>query len=377
MTLDVKLRKRDIIKMKYNVIDLFCGSGGFSKGFQDAGYNVRLGIDAWEDAVVTYQHNFPDAEVINKDITTINTNEILKILNIQKDDIDVIIGGPPCQGFSLSGKRMIDDPRNILYKSFVDFVGEFKPKVFIMENVPGLIKLFGGSIKDSVIEDFSSLGYEVKYQTLSSEEYGVPQKRRRVFFVGINQEKLKNTRTFIFPAPTHGDGLWLEEPLTCEQAISDLDFIPDDVALNECEDYKVNPQTPYQKKMRAKSNYLFNHVATIHKDKTKEIIALVPDGGNYKSLPDALKGTRKVNIAWTRMNSQKPCFTIDTGHNHHFHYKENRVPTVRESARIQSFPDDFRFLGTKTSQLKQVGNAVPPLVAQSLAEEVKKILNRG
>lgn len=363
--------------MKYNIIDLFCGCGGFSKGFQDAGHNVLLGIDAWEDAAITYQHNFPNAKVINKDITTIRSQEILNTLNMQKSDIDVIIGGPPCQGFSLSGKRMIDDPRNILYKSFVEIVGEIKPKVFIMENVPGLIRLFGGSVKDSVIEDFSSLGYDVQYQILSSDNYGVPQKRKRVFFVGINKEKIVNTKKFIFPAEMHGDAFWLENYITCEQAISDLDFIPDDVALDECIEYKLESTNLYQQKMRANSKHVFNHVATIHKEKTKEIIALVPDGGNYKSLPDHLKETRKVNIAWTRMNSQKPCFTIDTGHNHHFHYKENRVPTVRESARIQSFPDDFRFLGKKTSQLKQVGNAVPPLLAEALATQIKTILQGG
>ena len=126
--------------------------------------------------------------------------------------------------------------------------------------------------------------------------------------------------------------------------------------------------------MREGSNKLWNHVATIHNDKTKEIISMVPDGCNYQSLPQELWSTRKVHIAWTRMDSKRPCFTIDTGHNHHFHYKENRVPTARESARIQSFPDRFRFLGIKTSQLKQVGNAVPPLLAQAIALEIKKVL---
>ena len=126
--------------------------------------------------------------------------------------------------------------------------------------------------------------------------------------------------------------------------------------------------------MRESCDTLWNHVATIHNAKTKEIIAMVPDGGNYKSLPEELWSTRKVHIAWTRMDSTRPCFTIDTGHNHHFHYRANRVPTARESARIQSFPDRFRFLGIKTSQLKQVGNAVPPLLAQALAEEIAKLM---
>lgn len=356
-------------------IDLFCGCGGFSYGFQQAGFMMALGVDMWKDATVTYKHNFPNAQVINDDITKVSGKDILNKLHLREDEIDVIIGGPPCQGFSVSGKRMLDDPRNILYKSFVEIVEEIKPKVFVMENVPGLIRLFGGKVKEEVLEDFGRLGYEVRVQLLSSDEYGVPQQRKRVFFVGINKNKIMNTTEFSFPKATNGIGL--KPIITCKDAISDLDFIPDDISLGEDIDYKIDAQCEYQKMMRNESSSIKNHSITIHKDKTREIISMVPDGGNYKDLPIELQSTRKVNIAWTRMNSQKPCFTIDTGHNHHFHYKENRVPTVRESARIQSFPDKFQFIGIKTSQLKQVGNAVPPLMASAIAGEVKKIIERG
>jgi len=356
-------------------IDLFCGCGGFSYGFQDAGFDMALGIDMWKDATITYKYNFPNSIVINDDITKVNGKDILKKLKLNNDDIDVIIGGPPCQGFSVSGKRMLEDPRNNLYKSFVEIVQEIKPKVFVMENVPGLIRLFGGKVKEEVLEDFSKLGYEVRVQLLSSDAYGVPQHRKRVFFVGINKEKIANTKEFFFPEATNGIGL--EPVVTCKDAISDLDFVPDDTSVGEDINYKIDAQCEYQKIMRNESSSIKNHSITIHKEKTREIISMVPDGGNYKDLPIELQSTRKVNIAWTRMNSQKPCFTIDTGHNHHFHYKENRVPTVRESARIQSFPDKFQFIGIKTSQLKQVGNAVPPLMAKAIAGEVKKIIERG
>ena len=289
------------------------------KLLQQAGFDMALGIDMWKDAIVTYKHNFPNACVINEDITSISSDDILSKLNMSADDIDVIIGGPPCQGFSVSGKRMIDDPRNKLYKSFVGLVDEIRPKVFVMENVPGLIRLFGGKVKEQVLYDFSSLGYRVKVQQLSSDDYGVPQQRKRVFFVGVNEKKIPPNVKFEFPKAEYGDG---KKPyITC-----------------------------------------------------KEVIAMVPDGGNYKDLPIELQNTRKVHIAWTRMNSAKPCFTIDTGHNHHFHYKENRVPTVRESARIQSFPDKFEFIGIKTSQLKQVGNAVPPLMAKAIAKQVINVI---
>ncbi|MCL2051748.1 MAG: DNA cytosine methyltransferase [Lachnospiraceae bacterium] len=360
---------------KYNVIDLFCGCGGFSLGFKQAGFSVKMGIDNWQDAIITYKHNLGDVVALNEDLKEMSGERILETLGVEADDIDVIIGGPPCQGFSVSGKRNEDDPRNGLYKSFVNVVKHIMPKVFVMENVPGIIRLFDGTALESVLADFSGLGYEISYDMLSSENFGVPQQRRRVFFVGI-KKKNNNVEKFIFPAPTHG-GKTGVSLLTSKDAISDLDFIPDDCILGEVIEYALPAQNDYQKMMRSKSKLLFNHSATLHKDRTKEIIAMVPDGGNYKSLPEELQNTRKVNIAWTRMNSKRPCFTIDTGHNHHFHYEANRVPTVRESARIQSFPDDFRFIGIKTSQLRQVGNAVPPLLAKAIAIEIKNILKLG
>lgn len=363
------------MKNKLKVIDLFCGCGGFSYGFQTAGFEILLGIDIWKDATVTYKHNFPNAMIINDDIEKVTSEQIINKLSIKKDKIDVIIGGPPCQGFSVSGKRMIDDPRNKLYKSFVNIVKEIQPKLFVMENVPGLIRLFDGKVKEQVLKDFSSINYEVNEKLLSSDMFGVPQKRKRVFFVGINKIKIKNTKQFVFPEACYGEGL--KKFVTCEDAISDLDFLPIDFSLGEDIPYELPPTCDYQKRMREGSNSIKNHSITIHKEKTRQIIALVPDGGNYKDLPSNLQDTRKVHIAWTRMNSKKTCFTIDTGHNHHFHYKENRVPTVRESARIQSFPDKFEFIGIKTSQLKQVGNAVPPLMAQVIAEKVKDVIERG
>lgn len=354
-----------------NVIDFFCGCGGFSKGFEQAGFKIRLGIDIWQDAVTTYEKNFQDAVTIVGDITKQTGEGLLKAAGLKSSEVDVIIGGPPCQGFSVSGKRLLDDPRNILYKSFVRLVGEIKPRAFVMENVPGLVKLFDGKVKDEVVHDFSEVGYKVEMRELLAADFGVPQARRRVFFIGLNTEEFAN-KEILFPTSTHGKG---KAPyITCEDALSDLDFIGDTSVLPEHASYELPPSNAYQELMRKNSTELLNHVTTIHTQKTRDIIAMVPDGGNYKDLPKELWSTRKVHIAWTRMNSQKPCFTIDTGHNHHFHYRANRVPTVRESARIQSFPDDFEIIGIKTSQLKQVGNAVPPLLAQAVAEAVFEML---
>jgi DNA (cytosine-5)-methyltransferase 1 len=359
----------------YNIIDLFCGCGGFSQGFKQAGFSVRLGVDNWKDATVTYAHNFPGAVALNRDIQDVDSELIAGLTGLSADDVDVIIGGPPCQGFSVSGKRLIDDPRNVLYKSFVDLVRTIKPKIFVMENVPGLVRLFNGKVIKQVIEDFSSAGYNVVPKILSADSYGVPQQRRRVFLVGLNREKIKKTKEFVFPPVTTG-GKTDKALITSEQAISDLDFIPDDKVLGEVIDYKLPAHSEYQRLMRAGSKKILNHSVTLHTARTKEIIAMVPDGSNYRSLPEELWSTRKVHIAWTRMDSKRPCFTIDTGHNHHFHYRANRVPTVRESARIQSFPDTFEFIGIKTSQLKQVGNAVPPLLAEVIAESIKTILEK-
>ncbi len=368
---DSRLKELRNLKTRLNVIDLFCGCGGFSKGFEQAGYNIKLGVDNWDDATTTYKENFPFAETIVKDISKLDGKELLSIAKMNPSEVDVIIGGPPCQGFSLSGKRLLDDPRNTLYKSFVRIVQEIRPKAFVMENVPGLIKLFKGQVKDRIIEDFANIGYQVEMSQLVASDYGVPQGRKRVFFVGLNKCAQFNP-TYVFPLPTHGENK--KAYITCEEALSDLDFIGDTRLLPNVSEYELPAITEYQKLMRKNSQKLLNHVTTIHTEKTRKIIGMVPDGGNYKDLPTELWTTRKVNIAWTRMNSEKVCFTIDTGHNHHFHYRANRVPTVRESARIQSFPDDFKFVGNKTSQLKQVGNAVPPLLAQAIAESLIEII---
>jgi len=344
-------------KYKNTVIDLFCGCGGLSFGFIEANYEVLLGIDHSKEAITTFENTHKKAKGLVADLFSETPKEISLKTGIKK--VDVIIGGPPCQGFSIAGKRIIDDERNKLYKSFVSFVEHYRPKAFLMENVPNIVSMGEGVVKDAIIKDFESLGYTVVYKVLLAAEFGVPQNRRRAFFIGI-----KGKKEFVFPKPSH------KKLISAKDAISDLpeNSVPDG------NKYKSEPKSEYQKLIRKNSNFIFNHEITNHSDQTVEIISLVPDGGNYKNLPKNLQQTRNVNIAWTRLNSNKPSFTIDTGHRHHFHYKYNRVPTVRESARLQSFPDNFIFLGSKTSQYKQVGNAVPPILAKVLAEELKKYI---
>ena len=340
-----------------NAIDLFCGCGGLSLGFESAGFNVLLGIDSWKDAIDTFNFNHKNSKGICADLSEIKPHDIAHYLGGKR--IDIIIGGPPCQGFSVAGKRIIDDERNRLYKNFVIFTEYYKPQAILLENVPNILSIGNGIVRDSIIWDFTDLGYKVSYKVLMASDYGVPQNRRRAFFVG-----LKNGHEFVFPQKT------VSQPITSFEALSDLP----EYSLADGSVYPSPPMSEYQRLMRKKSQKAYNHQATEHSKRTKEIISLVPNGGNYKNLPPELQNTRRVHIAWTRLDSTKPSFTIDTGHNHHFHYKYNRVPTVRESARLQSFPDNFIFLGNKGSQLRQAGNAVPPILAEIIAKGIKNEL---
>lgn len=344
---------------KLNVLDLFCGAGGLSFGFEKAGFNIVLGIDNDAKALETFVLNHNGSKAICGDITQINYEEQIKPM-LDGKKIDVIIGGPPCQGMSLSGPRKFDDPRNKLYLSYIRLVKEIQPRAFVIENVPGLVGLFGGQIKDSIIEKFTEMGYRIDYRILCAADYGVPQNRKRVIFVG--------TKSGEFRYPEYNSNV-----VTCDMALSDLPSLEYELG-DEILEYVLSPQNSYQQLMRENSDKVWNHIAAKHSDKVKNIISLVPDGGNYKDLPDKYRNSRNFHVAWTRFASNKPAPTIDTGHRHHFHYKYNRVPTVRECARLQSFPDDFKFLGNKTQQFRQVGNAVPPLMAKAIAEQVMKML---
>ncbi len=351
------------MKKEYSVLDLFCGAGGFSSGFAKDSYNIVAGIDNDPEALITFKSNHSNSIAIDVDLSTNLSFDKYPLKQISKKRIDVIIGGPPCQGLSIAGKRILNDDRNVLYKAYIKIIEHFSPKAVVLENVPTIMSLFGGKVANAIVNDFEKHGYTMSNFILTASEYGVPQKRKRAFFVGIKCDK-----KFIPPEPTTKNS-----PITTEEAIGDLPLLNGSLGGEEIS-YNGPAENNYQKKMRKNSEMIYNHWAVDHKSKTKKIIAMVPDGGNYKDLPKELWKTRKVNIAWTRMDSKKPCFTIDAGHNHHFHYKANRVPTVRECARIQSFTDTFRFYGKKTSQFRQVGNAVPPLLAQKIAKELRKYI---
>lgn len=349
-----------------NVLDLFCGCGGLSKGFELAGYNVILGIDNDNAALNTFEKNHKNSKGLNADLSDNTTFDTIEKI-VGNRTVDVIVGGPPCQGFSLSGPRNFDDPRNKLYLAMIETVNRFRPKAFVIENVPGMARLYGGEVKDEIVRRFEAMGYKVNCKILCAADYGVPQIRNRLVFVGI-----RDGSKFEFPEPY----LKPDEYVTCEQAISDLPSRENELG-KEQDEYSTEPLSDYQKKMRGNTNILYNHVATNHTQMVKDVIAQVPEGGNYKDLPEGVGTSRKFNEAWTRYHSKKPSRTIDTGHRNHFHYKYNRVPTIRENARLQSFPDDFIFYGTRTQQNRQVGNAVPPLLGYAVATELLKYLDEG
>jgi len=351
-------------KKKITVIDLFSGCGGFSFGFQKAGYDVILGVDNVEIALKTFGKNHKHSKGLLLDLH--NDDSIDQIIKATKNQpIDVIIAGPPCQGFSLTGTRNEKDKRNILFYSVFNLAKKIKPKAIIIENVPGLARLYNGKAKNEILRLADELGYNCTFEELFAPDYGVPQIRKRIFFVMVKKEFGK----FVFPEKI----LSSKNYISCEEAIDDLPSLEDLNWKDEME-YISNPKSDYQKEMRENSTKVYNHIGTIHSDLVVGVISQVPEGGNHKDLPEGIGESRKFNEAWTRYHSKKPSKTIDTGHRNHFHYKWNRVPTVRENARLQSFPDDFIFLGNKTEQYKQVGNAVPPLLGEVIALELKKML---
>lgn len=337
------------------IIDLFCGIGGLSLGFEQAGFEVVSAVDMWKDAIVTYNHNRKDKVAKVETVEEFNVKELPEL--IQRVRITGIIGGPPCQGFSTVGRRDVDDPRNKMYLEFYKAVKLASPDFFVIENVKGMLTLNKGAFVKDLIERFgpNGLGYTINYQLLNAADYGIPQNRYRVFYVGIKNKK------FEFPEP-------FGYKLTAKDGISDLEGATS-------EHYGSAPQNDFQKKMRGEARKPLNQDYTNHSEQTISIISQVPDGGNIRDLPAEIWQVRKYNKAFERMGTFKPSNTIDTGHRNYFHYAEPRIPTVRESARIQSFPDSFEIVGTRGSQYKQVGNAVPPMLAKIIADKIKGMLS--
>lgn len=346
--------------MKPKVIDLFAGVGGLSLGFENYGFDVVLANEYDESIAKAYKVNHKNTRMIVGDITSL---DLEKTFGIYAGEIDVVIGGPPCQGFSQKGQRKtIHDERNFLFKYYVKVVELVKPRYFVMENVPNLLTAEGGYFRKEIEELFNSMGYQLKMGVLNASDYGVPQNRRRAVIIGKRGSEAPD-----LPKPQN-------KTVTIWDAISDLAYLSSGEGAEE-QEYRNEPQSEYQKMLRDGSAMLHNHVATKHSDLALERLAMIPPNAGKEVLPEEHLTKSIYSGTWTRMRKDEISVTIttrfDTPSSGKFtHPFLDRAITVREAARIQSFPDSFQFVGNKGSQMKQVGNAVPPLLAGAIAQVI-------
>ena len=347
--------------MKPTVIDLFAGVGGLSLGFEMAGFEVALANEFDLSIAEAYEKNRPGTKMIVEDITALPVDETF---GPYEGKVTAVIGGPPCQGFSQKGSRKsINDPRNFLFRYYFEVVKRVKPKYFVIENVPNLLTTEGGYFKDEIIELFSGIGYAVSCGVLCAADFGVPQDRRRTCILG----KLGVTEPISLPKP---NGVHT----TVWDAISDLSYLESGEGTEE-QRYRCVPQSDYQRMLRAGSDELCNHVATRHSKVTLERLEMIAPECGKEMLPEEHHTKSIYSGTWCRMKKDGIAKTIttryDTPSSGEFtHPYLNRAITTREAARIQSFPDTFHFYGSKSSQMKQVGNAVPPLLGKAIAERI-------
>ncbi|ACU58142.1 DNA cytosine methyltransferase [Chitinophaga pinensis] len=351
---------------KIKVLDLYCGYGGLSMGFEfTKAFEVVGGIDFYDWAVKTFYYNHPQLnklKVINKpcDMTNLETSEVLKDIGGKPD---IIVGGPPCQGFSFAGKRLdeyMHDKRNEQVFHFLRFIKEIKPKAFLMENVAG-IRVTGqqkkGQLIDYLIEEYEKMGYATSWQVVNSADYRVPQNRKRFMLVGVLKGK-----KFIFPeAPIQDNNLFGgEERLTVYDALSDLPSPNHE----EPQLHTIQPLTPLQKFLRNETDTIANHLVTVHGEEMIE------------RLKKQENGTRLYpnwNHSWYKLDPKRPSPAVKENHRAPFvHFREPRATSPRECARLQTVPDSYVFLGTKTAQLIMIGNAVPAILSAHVATEIAR-----
>ena len=370
-----------------------------------AGFFLIAAVDSDETGMKTYRRNFPDTYVMIKDIRQVDGKQLLREIGISGDKVDVLLGGPPCQGFSVVGRikiaslvregkwklnngnpNLVDDPRNLLYKEFVRLLKEIQPDFFVMENVPGIKSYMNGEFIKEILRSFERAGYRTEFRVLNAVNYGVPQTRKRGFFIG-NRLGYRNP----FPRETHylpdskqdedRDGRQ-QRAINVWEAIGDLPPLRAGEGHNPMS-YTKDPFCEYQRWARKTSKAVFNHVSRHHSPRDIAAFRIMKPGSRWKDLPQEIKAmygyrddifTDKFKRLW----KNKPAWTI-TSHLQkdgylYIHPTQVRTITVREAARLQSFPDTFVFEGAKVEQFKQVGNAVPPLLAKVIAEEIKKML---
>lgn len=362
------------------VIDLFCGAGGLSEGFQQAGFKVLAGNDISPCAGKTFRQTHPDAAFFGISVADLTVEDLLNATCLKKGELTCLVGGPPCQAFSVyNHKRGMDDPRSGLFREYLRLVKGVRPQWVVMENVTGITSAGGGQAVGEIKAKFSQLGYRVEMKTLHAERFGVPQERRRVFFIANNQNL-----PIPWPKETHGGSLL--PCVTVEDAIGDLPM------LDNGEDpgpapYATVPQNTFQRLMRSKESLVANHAAPRLGKINLERMKFIPQGGSWRDvpfdlLPAGMKRAKRSDHTkrYGRLRPHGLASTILTKCDIHWgafiHPHQDRALTVREAARLQSFPDSYHFAGPRTEQYIQVGNAVPPLLARQVAEALLNAIKR-
>lgn len=349
---------------EFRILDLFCGAGGLSWGLhKNTNFKTMVSLDFDPNAAYTFKKNMPEAEVMVGDITDSTIKDKIIVLAKEKK-VNMIVGGPPCQGYSMKGKKLgLADPRNFLFREYLNIVEQLQPEVFVIENVKGLLTSSNGWFRDEIIQSVTNLGYCVEYGILNAADFGVPQSRERTIFI------CSKNNTISLPNPT------VSKKTTVRDAISDLSYLNSGEGDYE-QEYCLEAKSDYQRFMRKGSVKLYNHQASNHKDVAIEKLKLIPPEQGKECLPEEMLGKQKFKTTWGRLKWDDVSPTIDTrfdassnGTNNHPYL--HRAITPREAARIQSFDDKFIFYGSKVYVRKQVGNAVPPLLAKAIADQIE------
>lgn len=353
---------------KFKILDLFCGAGGFSYGMEkNPNFETLIALDNDASVGITFKKNMPKTNVIIGNITDASIKS--NVVNLSKDlGINTIIGGPPCQGFSNKGKKLgLNDPRNFLFREYLAIVKEVNPAIFVIENVKTILSASHGWFKDEIVKTIKDLGYNVAYGILDASNYGVPQARERAIFICSKQNNIT------LPKPT------VKKKITVREAIFDLAYLESNEGTFE-QEYTTQTTSLYQNLMRKHSYKLYNHVASKHKQIAIDKLRMIPPEKGKECLPAELLGNQKFKTTWGRLKWDETSPTIDTrfdaasnGTNNHPFL--NRAITPREAARLQSFDDKFIFYGSKIHIRKQIGNAVPPLLAKAIADQIDSTFN--
>ena len=366
--------------MAFKVIDLFAGVGGLSYGFaHDDEFEIIAANEILEPMAKAYSSNHPSVMMYNKDIKDFSLDDLTRDLGVKKGDIDIVVGGPPCQAYSTVGKRLIDDPRGKLFQEYYRILKELHPKLFVFENVKGLLSMQGGDLIKTIIALFESIGYHMQMRLLNAADYGAPQIRERVILVGTLDSK-----PFIYPKPTHYDpelgkpkDSYLKPYVTLGEAISDLPSIKTGESATE---YSCEPQNEYQKLMRANAPAeIHEHEVPKNNAKLVAIMEALPDGGSPKDIAEELRPNSGFANCYCRLWWDKPSTTITRNlgcpsSSRCIHPRDPRPLSTREGARLQGFPDDYIFCGKRGDKHLQIGNAVPTFLSRAIKDSVKSYL---